>query len=80
MTRSFAHMSAGRVEEAARLQPMGALLSFVVGCAAWLSGWGGATGSRIGVAAARVVGMRGVWALLVLIGAGWLYTLTSWGG
>ena len=78
-TRSFAHVSSGRVAEAATLQPVGTIMAFVAACVAWIAGVSAATGSRIGPAAARAIGMKGVWTAIALIAAGWCYTLITWG-
>lgn len=80
MTRSFALVSAGRVQAAATLQPAGTTLAFLTGCVVWLSGIGAVSGSRLGVAAANGIGVRGVWFGLSVLAAGWVYTLLSWGG
>jgi len=80
MTTSFSYASHGDLLGSAATQPFGFLLAVMTAAGVWGAGHVAATGSMIGVAAARLLNAKVLWGSVALLLIAWAYKFVTWTG
>lgn len=78
MTTAFAHAARGDLLNAARAQPMGALLALGCSIGFWIALYGAVLGVRLGPVAQRLFAPRMIILLAATWAASWAYTIATW--
>lgn len=78
MTTAFSHAARAQFVAAAKTQPMGALLAVLAASMVWTGSYAAITASPVWNNLGKFLVSRGLYVLLALLVAAWVYKITVW--